>query len=188
MTVRMCFFVIRAARELRFRVGPAVPTIFLLLADLTRESDVSDWSELWKHGPDPLWRIGRNWPRDDMQAVSFLRNDLESALRRGYNIHEDVLALGKLALGDLPKKEKAVVASANSDPSTFETQHRLPGNKQTITSVSHSLPEEFALPFIRRGTLIFQDRPVRLVGLEFLAALESPLSEDRGGNGPGQLG
>ncbi len=177
MEDRKAIYLTRPAVQRRFDVNPTIPTIFLLMADLSVTHNTNDWSKFCMAPKDPLWRIGKNWPREDPQTTSFIRSELENALKEGYEIDQDIIALGKAALVELSEFHRTEIAdiNANKGKSLFvsESEHQLPGSQQAITSVcvSDHLPEDFSLPFIGPGTLVFQDQPLRLIGLEFSIGL-----------------
>jgi len=161
------FYLDRRGSQQRIDVDGSIPTIFVLVGQSRVTRGSSELSSWWKHNGDPLWRIGRNWPRNDVRARSFAQRELDAALTTGYDISVDILSLGQAVWNELPHQHKQVVAEVNAKEGGFESEYRLPGGENSVLRVSDKLPENYRLPFIGAGTLVFQEDPVRLAGLEF---------------------
>lgn len=147
----------------RLPVSPAVPTLFLLVADASARAGTNDWRVCWKHKTQPMYRLGLIMPREP-EFKSFVINMARRIDHKRF--YRDVCAMGALLIDDLADDMLETIAEVNTSLGPYETRHAINGNGRSVTSVTPDLPENYALPFVGPGFLVFQNRPLCLAGLE----------------------
>lgn len=150
----------------RLDVSPAVPTLAILMGQICAHADSTGrWQGRWPHRVDPLRRLWINWPRDDAVAAGFVEA-LDQAYRKGYDLLNDLAALGRRALEDLSNSERNYVADVNGRSGVLEIEYFLSGQEKPVKRIGPHLPDDYALPFVAGGTMLLQMEPCRLVGME----------------------